>query len=172
LVYQKLGDTQREITHFLQATDICDQIGNVHGSLQAFGNLAYLYLRRGNWNEAAHYYNRLLKLAQDSGQRPMLSVAYCGLADCALAQSEVRLALDLAIQARQIAEEAGTSWELGLTSRVLGDVWLARGDAVQAKRYFEESIPILEQHQEAEELAKAKQGYRTTLSQIESNPIQ
>jgi tetratricopeptide (TPR) repeat protein len=172
LVFRALRRTDQELACYLQATDAYEQIGDIHGLLYAVNNVGNLFLAKGNWIEAAHYYTRLARLAQESGQKPMLSMAWCGLADVHLAQRDVRRALDYAIQARQLAEELGTGLELGMTGRVLGDVWLTLDDASQAKRYFEESIPILEQYQEVEDLAKAQAGYQTTLSRPGLNPIQ
>jgi tetratricopeptide (TPR) repeat protein len=166
LVFKALNNTDREIACYLQAADIYEQIGDIHGLLYAFNNVGNLFLAKDNWSEATRYYTRLVKLAQETGQKPMLSTAYCGLADSCLGQSETRRALNFALQARQLAEETGTTLELGLTSRVLGNVWLALDDAAQSRRYFEESIPILEQHQEAEELAKARKGLRAALAQL------
>ena len=102
----------------------------------------------------------------------MLSLAWCGLAEAHLAQGDARRALDYANQARQLAEELGAELELGTASRVLGDIWLALDDAPQAKRYFEESLPILEQYQDVDDLTKAQAGYQTALSRLGSNPIQ
>jgi tetratricopeptide (TPR) repeat protein len=166
LVFRALTNVDRELACYLQAADVYEQIGDLHGLLYAVNNAGYLYLSIRNFKEAERYYTRLRQLAADAGQKPMLSLAFCGLADSCLAQSETRRALDFAVQARQQAAEAGTGLELGLTGRVLGDIWLALDDAAQAKRYFEDSIPILKQHQEVEELTKARKGYQTALTQL------
>jgi hypothetical protein len=47
----------------------------------------------------------------------------------------------------------------------LGEVWLALGDAGQAKASFEQSIPLLEEAGEAEELTRAQQGLNLALAQ-------
>ncbi len=172
LVFKTLKNADREMSCYLQAADIYEQIGDLHGLLHVFNNVGYLYLSVNNFQEAERYYTRLAQLAGDAGQKPMLSLAFCGLADAYLAQSDTRRALDYVVQARQLAEEIGTGLELGLTCRLLGDIWLALEDAPQAKMYFEESIPILEQYQEAEELAKARKGYQAALSQLGFNSIQ
>jgi tetratricopeptide (TPR) repeat protein len=164
LVFRALRHTDQELACYLQAAEIYEQLGDIHGLLYAVNNAGNLAFDQGNWSTAEQYYTRLAKLAQASGQKPMLSVAYCGLADSHRAQHDVRSALDYAVRARQLAEEIGAGLEMGLTSRVLGDVWLALNDAAQARRYFEESMPLLEQYQEVDELTKAQAGYQTALS--------
>ncbi len=113
LVFRALRRTDEELACHLQAADIFEQIGDIHGLLYAVNNVGNLFLTQSNWSEAARYYTRLARLAQESGQKPMLSLAWCGLAEAHLAQGDARRALDYASQARQLAEELGAGLELG-----------------------------------------------------------
>ena len=57
-----------------------------------------------------------------------------------------------------MAQDTGSSVDLGVSYRAQGEAWLALGEMVQAQTYFERSIPLLEEAREDEELEKAKSG--------------
>ena len=80
------------------------------------------------------------------------------LADAYLAAGEETQSLVNAQEALRVAEEIGQSVELAASYRILGDVWLAKGDALQAKDYYEKSIHMLQELEEDEELTKARDG--------------
>ena len=64
--------------------------------------------------------------------------------------------------AQRIAEESTAAAELGVSYRVLGDVWLGLNDLQQARAAFERSLPLLEQAHEEDELRQAQRGYAAT----------
>ncbi len=172
LIYGAMGEVARQLSYYQQAFEIQQQIGDVDGQRFILNNLGYLYYAVGDYAQAFGFYQQLAQLVKKLGQKPMLSVAYAGLADTLLAQSKSKEALEYAVQAQQLALDTNSRFEYGLSHRVLGDIWLALNDPIQAKACFEKGIPILEQYQESEELAKARTGYQTALSQLGSNSIQ
>jgi tetratricopeptide (TPR) repeat protein len=165
LVYGKLGNRDKELACYQKVLEIQEQIGDVDGLRIAYNNLGNLYYLFGNHTQAIHYYRRLAQLAHDSGQKRMLSTAYAGLADAYLAQNAIPVALEYAQKALRVAQDIGSGVEWGVSCRILGEVWLALGDAGQAKASFEQSIPLLEEAGEAEELTRAQQGLNLALAQ-------
>jgi tetratricopeptide (TPR) repeat protein len=101
------------------------------------------------------------------GHKPLLSTAHGGLADIALVRNDLHLALQHAVKAQQVAEEIGTRIEqLGMAYRILGEVWLRLEDYEQARFFFEQSLPLLEQHRLEEDLVKARAGYEVAVRKL------
>ncbi|MFQ5794862.1 MAG: tetratricopeptide repeat protein [Candidatus Bipolaricaulia bacterium] len=166
LIYRTMGDLDRALSYYRKAMEIQKKIGDLNGLLYAYNNLGEVYHRLGDHSQAVHYYERLAQLAQDTEHKRMLSIAYSGLADAYLALGESRRALEYALKAWQVAQEIGPGFELGVSCRVLGEVRLVLGDAARAKACFEQSIPLLEEVKEDEELAKARHGHELALSRL------
>jgi hypothetical protein len=62
-----------------------------------------------------------------------------------------------------VAEETGNRIEqLGIAYRILGEIWLRLEDDDQARFFFEQSLPLLEQHCLKDDLAKARAGLENT----------
>ncbi len=93
-------------------------------------------------------------------------MAYSGLADTYLALGNLEQALGYAQSAWQTAKEIGAGRELGISCSVLGMVLLALGETPQAKIYFEQSIPLLEEAKEYEDLVRTRRGLELALSQL------
>lgn len=158
LICGELGDTAQQLAYYRQAVAIHHHMGDVNGLQIAYNNLGYLSLSQGNYLAALENYAALIGLAQTSGNRLMLSIANAGLADAHLGNGAASLALSCATDALRLSEEVKNRMAQGVCWRTLGDVWLALGDAAQAKGYYEQSIPILQEYNEEHDLAKARRG--------------
>ncbi len=156
---------EQAVVLYRQALAILEELGDLDGLLYGYNNLAYTYYLRGEYKLARHYYNRLVQLAQNIGQKSMLSLAQIGLADLALQEGDGRGALEHAVAAQQTAQEAG-GLELGVAYRALGDVWFSLNDMSQAQAYYQLSLPILEQHKEVDDLEKARYGYAAATQRL------
>ncbi len=160
------AESEQAVRYYQQALRITEEIGDVNGLLFLYNNLGHVHLLRGEDTQARGYYLQTLTLAQHSGQHSLQSIAGSGLADLALRQRDTSQALEYATSAQRAASEAGNGLELGIAYRALGDVWLQRGDAAQAQTYYQLSLPILEQHKEVDELAKARTGYAAAAQRL------
>ncbi len=170
LIYREMGDSTRQRDCYHKALEIQEKMGDVYSLYTAYNNLADLYHRLGDHRQTVLYYGQLAKLAQDTGHQPWLSAAKAGLADAYLAQGNPHKALEYAQDAQRIAQGMGSGVDLGISCRVLGEVWLALEDWAQARASLEQGIPLLEQANEIEELAKARHGLERTLSRAEDAP--
>ena len=166
LIHGALQDSQKELSYYQQALQIQEQIGDVDGLRLAYNNLGDLYFLRGDCAQAIHYYAKLAQLSRDTGHRRMLCLAHSGLADAHLACGDLRQALDHALSASRLAPEVGAGLETGISWRVLGDVRLALGDAQEAAACFVQSLPLLEDAKDEEQLAKARRGLEAARSQL------
>jgi hypothetical protein len=60
------------------------------------------------------------------------------------------------------AEQSGGKLERGVSYRVLGDAWLALSSVERARQCYEQSIPLLADAGETEDLARAQRGLSQT----------
>jgi tetratricopeptide (TPR) repeat protein/tRNA A-37 threonylcarbamoyl transferase component Bud32 len=166
LICGEVNDGRRQVAYYQQAVDIHRQIGDIDGLQIAYNNLGYLYLSQENYAAAVENYTALAGLARTSENTLMRSLADAGLADAFLGSGAVHQALSYALSALRLSEEAANRMAQGICQRTLGDVWLALGDAAQAKASYEQSIPILEEFNEEHDLTKARQGVDIAVSRL------
>jgi hypothetical protein len=69
------------------------------------------------------------------------------------------------LKASQAAQEIGPGAEMGFSWRVLGDVRLALGDTQEAEACFVQSIPLLEEARDEEQMIKARRGLAAARAQ-------
>jgi tetratricopeptide (TPR) repeat protein len=171
LVYSMRGDLDQERSQYLQAKELAEQIGDVHSLRIIYNNLGNLHQMLQEYDQAADAYHQLAELARTTGHQPLLSTAGVGLADAYLAAGALPQAEANAREALAIAEELGPSVELAASYRALGDICFAQGDANLARDWFEKSIPMLQELQEDEELAKARQGLELAIESLKNRPL-
>lgn len=166
LLFIKQQDWERALKYYLDALAIQEKIGDADGLRLTFNDLGHIHHARRDYTHAIESYERLLQLAQATGHQRMVSMAHTGLAEAYLAQNALQPALDRGLQAQHTARVIGSPLELGLSCRVLGDIYLQMKEVQQAQRAYQESIPLLEQAKEADDLAKAQRGYAAALTQL------
>lgn len=165
IIQYEQGDFQSATNYFNSSLKIQKEIGDLNNMGNVLNNLGYLYYRLEDMQSSRKYYEELAELVKNTGDRRMKSTAYAGLADTYLASGEPETALEWATRAMEEIEQQGTGVELAVSLRVLGDVHLEMGDLDRAKKYFEQSIPLLEKAKESEDLERARNG----LARIRSN---
>jgi serine/threonine protein kinase/tetratricopeptide (TPR) repeat protein len=160
LLYHDPQTAEQALAFYRQSLALAEKTGGMYDTLFTTYNIAELLFMCGQVDESETAYRQLLHLAQDMGHKPLLSTAQCGLADIALARNDLHTALQHAVKAQQVAEETGNRIEqLGIAYRILGDVWLRLEDYEQARFFYEQGLPLLEQHHMVEDLVKARAGY-------------
>jgi serine/threonine protein kinase/ATP/maltotriose-dependent transcriptional regulator MalT len=167
LLYHSPKTSEQALAYYRQALALAEKAGSVYDTLFTIHNIAEILFLREQYAESEETNRQLQRVAQAMGHRPMLSMAHCGLADVALACNDLHNALQHAVAAQQIAEETGNRIEqLGIAYRILGEIWLRLEDYEQARVFFEQSLPLLEQHQLNEDLGKARAGYEMALRKL------
>jgi tetratricopeptide (TPR) repeat protein len=169
IIYGERGDLPRHILNHLQSLHIAEEIGYTQGLSLALNNIAHGHYLDRQYSEAIQYYTRLKQLSHDMGQAFTMSLACAGLADSYLAQGQPEAALKQAEAAQHSAEQSGGQLERGASYRVLGDVWLALSNVERARQFYEQSIPLLADARETEDLERAQRGLaqaRSDLNQV------
>jgi tetratricopeptide (TPR) repeat protein len=163
LLYHTREQAEQALAYYRQALALAEKSGSVYDTLFTTHNIAEILFMRQQYEESERTNYQLLQLAQHMGHRPLVSMAYCGLADISLARDDRHTVLQYAVQAQQVAEETGNRIEqLGIAYRILGEIWLRLEDDDQARFFFEQSLPLLEQHCLKDDLAKARAGLENT----------
>ncbi len=150
-------DKARDCT--TRAIAIFEEIGEKDTIKTYTYNLASVFQTLGEPENAIRYYEQLLDLSAETGDSLYLSAANAGLSEIRLAQGEIETAFGLAGKAYETVKDWNRGAVGGLSCRVMGDVLLAKGDRSKAQQFFEDSIHLLEEAGEQEELEKARQGY-------------
>jgi tetratricopeptide (TPR) repeat protein len=151
------------------AAKILEEIGDVSILCITYNNLGDLNYRIGDFKSSMIYYQKLAELAGDIGDNRFLSTACAGIAELLLASEEVDRALEYAQQAEEAVHGIETGVEAAVSYRVLGDTYLALGEARKAKEYLDKAIPLLEDAWEYAELEKASKS-RDRSAQILGDP--
>jgi tetratricopeptide (TPR) repeat protein len=164
--YYWMGDSECAFALIRDVAQVLEKIGDVDGLSIQYNNLGHLHHQLGKHQEAIHYYERLANLASNLQNKPLLSTACAGMADAYLALGNMQRAREYAQDAYRIAQGSNSAVDQGVSLRILGEVALALGEPVQAKTSFEESILLLEEAKEDQELARARHGHEVAVSQL------
>ena len=165
LVTANIGINEREQGHLTTAKDLyestlkrlkeVDDQATLRGMYNNLGDIHHLL---GNYEDSIRYFTLLLELSTSVGDRRFVSRARAGIAEALLAMGNTDGAYDHAVEAYKEVEDFNAGMEIGLSLRLLGDIFLARAKPDEAREYLERSIPYLEQAYFDEELQKARDG--------------
>ena len=129
---------------------------NDHYSLPiCLNNLACLHELLGEHAEARAAYQRLVPLAERSGNRRLYSWGLAGLAETELRMGDLDRANAHAQRAVAIATTLDAPFDLGVASRVLAEVHGAQGRLAEALEELSRCLPLVKKGGDAVELRKA-----------------
>ncbi len=150
---------------FQQALRICREVLEVQGRvndhfslLMGYNNLGCLLLHLGQFDEARSAYEKLLPVAERGSNRHFLAWGYAGLAESLLGAGKVAMAMDHAEKAVAIARALDTPFDLGVSTRVLGEVHLRMGQYGKALEELNGSLPLIEKGGDRVEYRRAVKG--------------
>lgn len=167
IIADERGDFEKGFEYFKQAMKIFKNISAIVNLQIAYLNLGFNRCYVKEYQQAAVFFEKAAELSRDTGHLERLCQANSGLATAYTQLKKLDLALEHAEQAYQLAKEIGNQSELGISALALGDVWLAKEEPIQARQYYEESIPLLEAAKYYdEELDMAQKCLEQALSQI------
>ena len=164
IIYYQNKNMSKAESFFVQALSIYKLIGEIDSIRDVLNNLGYLNYQRKEYKSSMRYYKELLGVsARDAF---FLSTAYSGLASVYLRLEDLEAAFRNSEKAFELIKAENESVEYAISLRVLGDVSMARKNYIKARQYYEESIPILKENKEGEELECAHEGLRKLEQEI------
>jgi tetratricopeptide (TPR) repeat protein len=153
--YIYTGDEEKALNQLAQSL-ILARKNNLHvfeSTIQF--RLADLYIRLGKWDSAINPLNEAEKLAIAIDAQGNLPEVYSSWAEVKLAQGQTQEALNYAQQSVKLARELGKELELGISLRVLGQVFFADSQRQLAMEAYSESFTLLD-HQDPYESARTQ----------------
>ncbi|MEZ4733763.1 MAG: AAA family ATPase [Caldilineaceae bacterium] len=124
-IYLYQGNWEAAAQNFERALGIWQKTENQRWIGLCRNNLGFLYIEQELYQQAQEHFEQAQRLFLQWNIRDLLPENYCGLAEVALSTNQPKLALKLAKQAYDIAEELGMRAEQASALRTLG-----RGHAI------------------------------------------
>jgi predicted ATPase/class 3 adenylate cyclase len=156
LLHLLRADKRAAIEEIQRLIIVSEELGHMRNLTISLNNLGSIYHSIGDYEKSIENYTRLAELSCKLNDNRLESTAYAGLADTNLCRQEVGLALDNADRALSALEGINSGIERGVAFRAKGDALEKSGMAVEAKEFFELSLPLLEEAGDEEEIEKVK----------------
>ena len=141
-----------------EALAIQEQLGDYPAQVLGNNNLGSLSLRLQDFDGARSAYEKLLHLLQRSPNLHYLCWGHAGLAEALLGLGDLEGARLHAEQSVAVARAYESPFDLGISTRVLGEIHLRLGRIPEALREFTSCIPLIERGGDKVELRRATTG--------------
>jgi tetratricopeptide (TPR) repeat protein len=157
LSYQR-GDFASALQLCHEALAVQERLNDLNAQVIVFNNLGSLNVHLGRYEQAKAWYEKLLSRCERIGNRHFLAWGHTGLAESYLGLGEESPALEHSLKAIAIAEELDAPFDLGVSTRVLGEVYLKQARLQDALEAFLKSLPLVERGGDVVEYRKVQQG--------------
>jgi non-specific serine/threonine protein kinase len=136
------GDTERPRALLEEGLELYRKLGDKIGIGSVLAHLATVLLHRGDYAQAARYFEEALSLSRETGHRHS---GYLSLRNLALmARDDPGRAAELYVEALGLADEVGDKADIAYCLEGLAGVAASRGDPERAARLFGASEALLE----------------------------
>jgi predicted ATPase/class 3 adenylate cyclase len=169
LSYQK-GDFAAALQHCQEALTVQERLNDLNAQVIVFNNLGSLNVHLGKFEEAKAWYEKLLSRCERIANRHFLAWGHTGLAESYLGLGDDALALEHSRKAIAIAEELDAPFDLGVSTRVLGEVHLRQGRIEDALDALLRSLPLVEKGGDAVEYRRTQQSIEKARAQMPGSP--
>jgi len=160
IIYYQRNIMDKAEIYFKQAKECFYELGEEDNLRNVLNNLGYLAFQREDYKLSIKYFKELTSLLENSGNDLLLSLSYTGLASSNLELGNIDIALSQGMKSFELINKISHCGEFGICLRVLGDIWFRKEDYIKARNYYLESIPILKENKEDEDLVYAIDGLR------------
>lgn len=106
------------------------------------GRLGNLFLARSDISSAQKYFEKLLQLARDYGNRVGESIALIGLGNIYVAQGRLVEAEETYKQTAAISQAAGDPLNEAMAFGNLGNIYIRQGRLDEAEKYYQQALKI------------------------------
>jgi len=155
-VYRYQGRIREARMSYQLTLKIAQTLGITYGIALMENNLAALALYEDKLEEAAQHLDRAEMLFKQIGAEIMLPETYRHRSLLALALHDHAAALTLAQQSLALAEAQGARSEVGLTQRVLAEIYLAQGQCAEASNAVAQALAVAQANQDRYRQAQAR----------------
>ncbi len=116
------------------------QIEGTRWATFAYAGLGDVHLAGGEYKNAIEAYRTSTELAQQTSVQSLEVYNMVKLAECCYQQNDLKQALQLANQSRQLASETKTPLEWGLACTLLGKIYVRQGKYTTSFELFAEAL--------------------------------
>jgi CHAT domain-containing protein len=173
LVYYDIGEYERAERMLDESLAIRERVfGEDHPTLAfVLLRLGSIYDAQGRYGDAERAHRRALEIRrkQLGDANPLLAMPYANLGRSLLLQGRHQEAIGPLLRSREIVLafqlQPYRDFELGRTTRMLGEAYRGVGDPARARDFFEESVAILTVVQRPDQLWQTLHAYSTFLAE-------
>ncbi len=141
-VLSNAGAFDESYEHYRQALELYEGIGDLQGTIQTRGAVAYLYEQWGEREQALALYEASLQAARDSGNRRLEANALSQRGWVLAGLTRYDEAIESAEAAVAIMEELNETWGLGNAYNTLGSIHHDLGHYQQALEWHHQALRI------------------------------
>ncbi len=152
-IYLKQGDLNAAKGQYQAALNVVERLGMLYGVALLHNNLGAAHVQGGEWDEAAKHLEQSLALFEEIGSEDFLAELFRHRAEVALGQRELGDALTCAEHSLNYAQVNSMRLEEGMTRRVLGRVYMERGELEQAEEALARALEIAQEAHKQHEIA-------------------
>lgn len=131
-IYHELGDDTTALRYFERSLEVLKHSGNIFYPLN---NIGKVYAGRGDFERAIKYQKEAYEGAKKVDAKLDMSRSLLGLADTYMKEKNYRLALNAFNEAKSIAEELGSNYELRDSYKGLANSFAELTDYKNAFKY-------------------------------------
>ncbi len=140
--YQKKGEFQLALQHFLSALSIMEQTGHMQGRIEGLMNIGNVYLTLENYKEAEKYLLQALELSENSSNENSTLMLYNNLGIMYSRQAKVDKASKYYLQALGKAKEKSNKSLMISLYINMANGYMSKGDQQQGLDYFLEALVL------------------------------
>jgi tetratricopeptide (TPR) repeat protein len=140
--YQYMGDMQKALSLYDEATAIAREIGDHAKAATILNNVCALYDNVGNYKQALDYCNRALTIRHDLKERLGEAVTISNLGNVNASLGDFQQALDLYNESEAIYRSIGNKSGQGIAFNNIGWLYATIGDYEKAINFYNKSIEI------------------------------
>ncbi|NUM47509.1 MAG: tetratricopeptide repeat protein [Anaerolineales bacterium] len=150
------GEWEDAAQLFKESNEIWKQLGAALPDAVTMSNLAQVHINQKNWHEAEKALQRSEKLFMEIGSDDYLPELKRRWGDYFLHTGQLVQALQYTQQSIELARTQEARLDEGMSYRVLGEIYQARGDSVSANTALLQSLDILIEMESEYEAAKTR----------------
>ncbi|TAE59840.1 MAG: hypothetical protein EAY68_10630, partial [Bacteroidetes bacterium] len=135
--YYRRNEFTKSFDNSLKALKLNEEIGDIKQRGVSYMNIAAVYNGQNNFSKSIEYFLLALQLSKELADTLTISRALNNIAYTYLKDKKLDEALKFANQANEVIRQHQSP--SSYTLRMLGDIWLAKGNKQLAKQYFEKS---------------------------------
>lgn len=134
------ADFESALQELIKSTDYFESIGDDVGAAKGYSNMSSAHAQLNNYPEAIRYSRKSLDIFKENDLDQFVILTMPNLATQLVANGDTTEAIAVFEEVEKLAIEQNSLRSLGIVYNNLGDLYLSRGELMEAKNYIEKSI--------------------------------